>query len=255
MNFKFFKAYTGVKVDDFFTLIQKQIIQADLSGASAAQLDMYDQKMAELAQKVVQAQAEYEKEQNEADSIRQTYNMQVAAIGKMKAKMDATTDDAEKESLRQSLVTFTKETTDLQAKVKQEQQEAEDAKSIFETYKDTLAMVRNKLTTARQSLATAQSRIAKAKADEERSQELLNSRKEEAGLRTNGNDIDVVLTQMDKIASKSEEQAKANRVHADALVPETPKVDANVASAMAEVTGASTPGNDLDSQIASLKPM
>ena len=255
--FSFFKSYAKVKTSDGFQAISEGIIKADLSGATAAQLDMYDQKLAELSSKTSSAFADYQREQAEADNARQAHNTKVAAAQNINGKIQQTTDEAQKASLSASLNSLLDEIDADKINVQREVKEAEDAKAIYDSYKSSLDAIALKLSTARQALKGASARIEHAKQDEARSQDLLDAKREQAGLTSSTSGLDSVLKTMDSIASKSESKANANRQYADALTPKVAPVDANIQAALDEVSGKKPDPskNDISARMGSLETL
>lgn len=251
----FFRSYGKVKSKSLMTDITSGIISLDLSGAQAAQLDMYDTRLAEISRKTVEAQTSFQREQNEADQARLNYNNHLRAVSDIQGQIATAQDDATKAELQASLATLVAEAERLKGVAEKEIQEAEEAKQVFDSYNEARNTLGQKLRDARQALQSSAARIAKARVDEERSRDLLAAEQTKAGLNNDGGGIDTVLTQMEKIANSAEQQAAANRAHAEALKPvEAPK-DPNIEKALARVTGQSVSSGSLNDRISVLKPL
>ncbi len=245
----FFGSFVKKKSQSILGSFAEMLIKSDLSTATAAQLDMYDQRLGELANRVAQSNADYQREQREADQARADYNRKVDAAEHLRDQIAKEQDAARKASLEASLTAFLNDLQAQEADVKREIAEAEQAKEIYETYQSSLATIRTKLADARQNLKTAAARIEKAKMAEERSAELLAAKKAEAGLTGNAGGLDAVMDTMSKIANDAEQRADANRVHAEALTPEVKPVDQNIQAALDAVDGVDAKPTDLAGRV------
>ncbi len=249
----FFKAFAVNKGKGVVGSFAEMLIKADLSTATAAQLDMYDDKLRELSARVASANADYQREQKEADDARADYNRKIDAAQRLRDQIAGASDPARKADLEKSLTAFLSDIEAMESDVKREIAEAEQAKEIYETYRTSLDTISAKLTEARQNLKTAAARIEKAKISEERSKELLQAKQAAAGISSPTGGLDTVMSTMSKLASDAEQRAEANRVHADALTPDVKPVDANIQAALDAVDGKTTAPTDIASRVDNLK--
>lgn len=245
----FFKSFAKTKGKNILNGVAEMLVKADLSTATAAQLDMYDSKLAELSVSVASANADFQREQKEADDARADYNRKVEAAKRLRDQIAAEADQDRKASLEKSLAAFLSDIEAMEPNVKREMDEAQQAKEIYETYRDALESIRTKLADARQNLKTAAARIEKARLDEERSKELLAAKQAASGVTTSAGGLDTVMSTMSKLADDAERSAEANRIHAAALTPDVKPVDANIQAALDAVDGKTAQPADLASRV------
>lgn len=241
----FFTSYTKTKIKSLIDDATSVIINADLDGATQAQLDMYYQKLRELSQKTVVSQEDYDNNLSLLEAAKADYNKKLDIANVLNKNLESETDEAKKESITKSLNLLFDTIDTLKADIDKKTEDLSTSKEILDSWKEARDLSKEKLDKAQAQLKSAQARIAKAKADSERSKELLQARQSSAGVGSSSK-IDLVINKMNDIAKNAETEAKVNQSMSESLAPKKEVIDENIQKAMDEVNGVSHPTNIKD---------
>jgi chromosome segregation ATPase len=255
MPINFLKNLAIVRKDMAVNSALEAIVRWDPRGASLADLRTMEERLDGIGRKSAELKVRYDKEKAEADQAREAYNVRVAAITAMRAKVDAEADPARKEARTAALTAYMNDTRPYMERAKAEIQDEESAKKLLEQVQAAYATAAAKLRDAKTTLERAQRDLASAEQRKADARQREQDAREMAGLETASTGIDVALKALKDATDRSNAEAEVMDRKAELLAPANPeKEDPFVAEALREVQG-SKPQPTLDEQLDAFKPL
>lgn len=209
--FGFFKNYSKVKVTSAAEALQEALARIDKDGVTEAGLLELDDKFRSLSTELVQERNRYEKEKKEADQVRELYDSRIAALGKLKAKLDADPTNTEITTAINTLLDALEESeTDLH----REQQEADQAKQDLDYIEAAFNELSLQIKAFRQTADKAKRDLTRAEHEKERAEEAEERAKRVAGLIKSSTSLNTAIDSMNRAAEHTRTQAEAARLRA-----------------------------------------
>ncbi|WP_035075484.1 hypothetical protein [Maridesulfovibrio zosterae] len=249
--FNFMKSFTKTKTRDAGKSIVQAIASWDPEAASAAEIEMMEERLDKLTQQVAEARSSYQKEQKEADEINSLFDQRMKAAELLSGKLADNPENAAE--IEEALNLLVAEMEEMKPEIDREMMEAVEAKEFMGELEEVAKAAAGKLKTARQSLDKAKRDMERAKIKQERAQERAEQSAALAGLRNDSDNIGSALSAMQREAEEATIKADALSAKAKLLAP-SPKEKGNslISQAMSEVKGDAKPTNFAD-RLAALK--
>lgn len=249
--FNFMKSFTKTKTRDAGKSIVQTIASWDPEAASAAEIEMMEERLDKLTQQVAEARSSYQKEQKEADEINSLYDQRMKAAELLSGKLsEAPENAAEIEKALDLLIT---EMEAMKPEIEQEMIEAVEAKEFMSELEEVAKAAAGKLKTARKTLDQAKRGMERAKIKQERAKDRAEQSAALAGLRNDSDNIGSALSAMQRETEKANAKADALTTKAKLLAPSAEeKGNSLIAQALSEVKGEAKPTNIAD-RLAALK--
>lgn len=205
----------------------------------------------------VEAKADYDKEQREADEVQKLYDQRMQAAENINGQLEAAVADGDtakaaklEESLTTILTTIEESADDLAREI----QEAADAKVWVTEAEAVMNEISEDLKGARKDLEAAKRDQATAAKQEERAKRMESRAKELAGIKKGSSGMSVASAAMRKNAEESKKRATAAEMKAKLLAPSKKEAeDDTIAQAMAAASGSPAAGGSLTDRLAALK--
>jgi hypothetical protein len=251
---RFFSSLAGQYFEKGMSKLLEGLVKLDPETATEAQIDALLKDFDDMSLKVAEAQRDFEKEQKEADAISNLFNQRLKAAEVLQGRLGTAAPEA-KASLETSLGKLLDQIEEMKPDVDREKAEAEDAGALYQDMKKTLEDFAERLKTTRKQIEAARRQMKSADMQKERAKMKEANSLAAAGLKKQGDQLNVVLGAMNDIAEKDRVQAKAAEERARLLTPtDIEKEDVNIASAMAEATGETAKkGLSIEERLAALK--
>lgn len=252
--FSFIRNLVGVKADNAVNGAIEAIVRWDPKSATEAELRTMEQNLDQLGLQVAQARGAYDKEKREADHIMALSNQRMAAAEQLQLRLTAETNPTNKQALENSMATLVGMLETMAPDVDRERQDAVDAESFLKSLEETYQQAGQKLRTARADLTRAERDMTRAEQQREAAERRAEGARQAAGLSVATSGLGVALKAMQDNAAANLAQADAASAKARLLTPSKPeKDDANIAAAMAAVSGASSSTASLGDRLATLR--
>ena len=251
---KFIRHLVGVKKDQAVQAGIEALVRWDPKGATEAELRAMEDHLDQLGLEVAEARASYDREKQEADAIQGLFNQRLAAAEMLQGQSAAEADPGRKAPIEKSLATLLDLLEQMRGDVEREGQEAADAEDFLKMLEKTYAEAGSKLKEARGQLEQAERDMKRAEQQRDLSERQAEAARRAAGLSSTTSGLNVALKTMKEAAAKDLAQAEAANAKAKLLTPTRPEQeDANIAAAMASVTGAQPTPQSVAERLARLK--
>lgn len=252
--FHFIRQFAGVKTDQAMQAGIEALVRWDPKGATEAELRTMEQRLDELGLEVAQARAAYEREKQEADTIRTLLNQRMAAAEMLQVQIDAEFDSLRRGSLEKSLNTLLDLLEQMAPEVEREDSEAVDAQEFLAMLETAYADAGAKLKAARGQLERAERDLKRAEQQRELAERQAEAARRAAGLSSSTNSLNVALKAMNEAAAHDLAKAQAATAKAKLLAPTRPEQDdPNLAAALAAASGALPQAQSASDRLARLK--
>lgn len=234
----FFKNLIGVKVDDAAQSAVEALVRWDPKAATEAELRAMEEQLDELGRQVAEARLAFNKEKKEADEIAALSAQRLAAAERLQAQLGVETDPARLASLESSLNKLLTMLEEMAPDVDREAQDAVEANEFLQMLENSYLDVGNKLKSAKSDLTRAQREMERAEQQRILAEKQANAARQAAGLAGTTSGLNVALQAMKEAAAKELTSAEAAKAKTRLLTPtQSEKEDANIAAALAEVSG------------------
>lgn len=249
----FVKNLMGVKADQAVQSAIEAVVRWDPASATEAELRNMESHLDQLGLQVAGARAKYNQEKKEADAIAALSQQRMAAAEMLERQLNAETDAAKKSELEKSLAKLVAMLEQMAPDIDRESADVKDAQSFLEMLEQTYAEAGQKLKNARSELERAQRDMQRAAQQRDIAERQAEAARQAAGLTKATSSLNVALKAMQDNAAKDLVAAEANTAKARLLKPTQPeKEDANIARAMAQVSGQAQP-TTLGDRLAALR--
>lgn len=253
--FPFVKNFLGVKGDQAAQGVVQALVQLDPEGASIADLRTMGDDLDRAGQAIAKLRGELAREQKEFDVIDKQYGELMAAAELLQKKIDnPSTTDGQKAELQKSLASLVGKLEHMAPELDRDKKEVADTQALLTEAEEAYKAKAEALAGAKQNLEHARHDLQRAKIEEERSKQRAEQAAVVAGLKkapTSG--LTVALDAMQKSADAARQRAEASNMKAAALTQARDvSVDKNVAEALAQVRGTTSP-QSLGDRLAALK--
>lgn len=217
--FGLFKSYVKNTAAGAGSSMVSLLAKLDPEGMSEAQIDEMDNALTEVTRQKVRAEADWKREQQEADVIKVNYDRRMSAAERIQKKMDEATSENDKIKFAEALGQLLDEIEKMSTDVDREVEEAKQAEAYFRELEDVVKTASEKLKTARKTLKDAQHRIERAEIAAKRAKEQEDQAKVLAGIKQGLDSGNAALDAMSKRAEKLEEDARVAKEKANMLSP------------------------------------
>jgi len=250
----FIRNLLGVKTDQAVKGAMEALVRWDPKAATEAEMRTMEQHLDELGLQVAETRVTLERERKEADQIKALSAQRMAAAEELQRRLDAATDPVERAGIEKSLATIVGLLEEMSPDVEREERDAIEAAEFLEMLETNYADAGAKLKAARADLGRAEREMQRAEQQREIAEKQTEAARRAAGLSNSGEGLGVALQAMKAAAEKSRVEAEAANAKAKLLRPSQPeKEDANIAAAMAAVSGAAPAPKSLSERLAALK--
>jgi chromosome segregation ATPase len=250
----FIRNLAGVKTDQAAQGALEALVRWDPQAATEAELRTMEQHLDELGLQVAQARASYDRERREAEAIQKLSQQRMAAAEQLQGQLGGEADLGRKAALEKSLATLVGMLEQMAPEVDRERQDAEDAQEFLETLERTYAEAGQKLRAARSELDRAQRDMGRASQQRDMAQRRADAARQASGLSRSTSGLSVALQAMQESAARDLAAAEAANTKAKLLQPTRPEQeDANIAAAMATVSGTAPAPTALSDRLAALR--
>ena len=252
--FTFIRNLVGVKTDQAVQVGIEALVRWDPKAATEAELRTMEQHLDELGLQVAHARAAYEREKKEADTIKALLSQRMAAAEQLQKQLAAETDSGRKIGLEKSLATLVDMLEQMTPEVERETKDEIDAQDFLAMLEKTYAEAGAKLKTARSQLDRAGRDMKRAEHQRELAERQAEAARRAAGLNSTTSKLNVALKTMQDAAARDLAAAEAANAKARLLKPTSPEEgDPNIAAALAAVSGAKPPPQNLSERLAAVK--
>lgn len=234
--------------------VTDQIIAMDPATASAAQLEVMEQDLDKAGREIGKLRVDAQRERREADEAKANFNRLLAAAENLNAQLQAETDETRKASLNASLATLVGKLEEAKSSVETECNEADEAEALLAEAELIYKEKGEALMGAKKALTQAAGDLKRAKIQEERAEQMAESRARVAGLRSNEvGGLNGAVDAMKRQAEEARANAEAARMKVKVLVPQNvADEDPNIKAALA-ATGVSAMLGSPSDRLAALK--
>lgn len=228
----FVKNYGKVQVEAASEGFVNLAAKLDADGVSEAAIKQKQDEHNEVIKQLVEAQADWKRENAEYEAELSLYNKRMSAAERAQADLekDPTNKDAEL-ALGELLDAIEKGAP----KLDKEKREADQAKSFLDQLQEASTEIAEELKNLRSLVTEQKQAIKEAEIQATRNQKLADKAEVLAGLRKSGNKFDVALNALKAQTEAKQKEAEELRIKAEQL---TPKVTKTSAAADKYMTGA-----------------
>ena len=252
--FTFMRNFVGVKTDRAVQAGVEALVRWDPQAATEAELRSMEQHLDELGLQVAQARAAYDRERQEATTIKALLNQRMAAAEQLENQRTIEFNAERKASLEKSLGTLLDMVEQMTPDVERETQDETEAQDFLATLEKTYAEAGAKLRAARSQLERARRDMGRAEQRREMAERQAEAARQAAGLTTTTSSLNTALKAMQDAAAKDLMAAEAAGAKARLLTPTQPeKDDPNIAAALAAASGTQATPQTLSARLAALK--
>lgn len=252
--FNFIRNMVGVKTDQAVNSAVEAIVRWDPQSATEAELRTMEQHLDQLGRQVAEARQAFDREKREADAVQSLSNQRMAAAEQLQGRLQAEGEGPRKAELERSLGTLVTMLEQMAPDLERERQDAVDAEQFLRTLEETYDQAGQKLKSARSELQRAQRDMGRAEQQRDVAERRAEAARQAAGLSGATSGLSVALKAMQDAAARNLAAAEAASAKAKLLAPTNPeKEDANIASAMAAVSGKGIPAISLSDRLAALR--
>ena len=164
---KFLGVFGAAKVESGIKDLTTWLVQLDPKTASEAQLKMLRDKQMEYANRLIDAKRAGDKEEAEAVAAENALDRALKALGVLKSRCDAATDEYAKKPILAQAATVATEVERLQANATRERTEANNAKEVITAVQQLYDLMSKKVEEGSSKITVAGQRLATAKATNE----------------------------------------------------------------------------------------
>jgi hypothetical protein len=212
--FNFIKNYSKVKAADASTGLVNLAASLDADGVAEAAISQKMDEHTEIVKLLVEAQADWKREQQEFENEEKLYNRRMAAAEKAQADLESNPDNKEAEqALAELLDAIEKAVPTLE----KERKEAEQAKSYLDQLESAAKEVAEELKSLRSLVTEQQQAIKEAEVASERNRKMAEKAEVLAGLRTSGNKFDVAMNALKSQVEEKQKEAETHKIKAEHL--------------------------------------
>ena len=252
--FTFMRNFLGVKTDHAVQAGVEALVRWDPQGATEAELRTMEQHLDELGLQVAQARAAYDRERQEAVTIKGLLHQRMTAAEQLEQQRTTEVNAARKAALEKSQATLLDMIEQMTPDVEREQKDETDAQEFLATLEKTYADAGAKLKAARSQLEHAQRDMGRAAQRREMAERQAEAARQAAGLSQTTSSLNTALKAMQDAAAKDLMAAEAAGAKARLLQPTRPEQDdPNIAAALAAASGTTPPPQSLSERLAVLK--
>jgi chromosome segregation ATPase len=250
----FIKNLAGVKADQAVNNAVEAIVRWDPKSATEAELRTMEQHLDKVGLQVAEARQAYDKEAREAEAIQKLSMQRMAAAEMLQKQLDAQQDPAKKAELERSLGMLVTMLEQMAPELEREKQDAADAHEFVVMLQNAYDQAGQKLRSAREALQRAQRDMTRADQQREVAQQRAEAARQAAGLTGATSGLSVALKAMQDATARDLAHAEAANAKARLLTPTRPeKDDANIAAAMAQVSGGPSAQASLSDRLNALR--
>jgi hypothetical protein len=251
--FTFMRNFVGVKTDQAVQAGVEALVRWDPQAATEAELRVMEQHLDELGLQVAQARAAYDRERQEAVTIKALLNQRMAAAEQLEKQGAVETIPERKTALEKSLATLVGMLEQMTPDVEREAQDETEAQDFLGMLEKTYAEAGAKLKAARSQLERAERDMVRADQRRAMAEQQAEAARRAAGLSQTTSSLNVALKAMQDAAAKDLMAAEAATAKARLLKPTQPEQDdPNIAAALAAASGTTLP-QTLSARLAALK--
>jgi len=252
--FTFMRNFLGVKTDQAVQAGVEALVRWDPQGATEAELRSMEQHLDELGMQVAQARAAYNRERQEAVTIKGLLHQRMAAAEQLERQRTTEANTERKAALEKSQATLLDMIEQMTPDVEREEKDETDAQDFLATLEKTYADAGAKLKAARSQLEHAQRDMGRATQRREMAERQAEAARQAAGLSQTTSSLNTALKAMQDAASKDLMAAEAAGAKARLLAPTRPEQDdPNIAAALAAASGTPSLPQSLSERLAALK--
>lgn len=252
--FTFMRNFLGVKTDHAVQAGVEALVRWDPQGATEAELRTMEQHLDELGLQVAQARAAYDRERQEAVTIKGLLHQRMTAAEQLEQQRTTEVNAARKAALEKSQATLLDMIEQMTPDVEREQKDETDAQDFLATLEKTYADAGAKLKAARSQLEHAQRDMGRAAQRREMAERQAEAARQAAGLSQTTSSLNTALKAMQDAAAKDLMAAEAAGAKARLLQPTRPEQDdPNIAAALAAASGTTLSPQSLSERLAVLK--
>jgi len=250
----FMRNFLGVKTDQAVQAGVEALVRWDPQGATEAELRTMEQHLDELGMQVAQARAAYNRERQEAVTIKGLLHQRMAAAEQLERQRTTEVNAERKVALEKSQTTLLDMIEQMTPDVEREEKDETDAQDFLATLEKTYADAGAKLKAARSQLEHAQRDMGRATQRREMAERQAEAARQAAGLSQTTSSLNTALKAMQDAAAKDLMAAEAAGAKARLLAPTRPEQDdPNIAAALATASGTPSLPQSLSERLAALK--
>ena len=250
--FKFLSKIGKNKVKSAGVSITEAIVRFDPESATEAAIEMMEENVDSLALEVAKMRQEYDREQLEADTVKEQFNKRIDAVTHMQGQLGGA-KGAKKTKLEASINTLLSSVDDMKPDVLREIEEAEDAKTVLDQMETSLEMAATKLKSARGDHKKAQNDMKRAEFKRKNAEATEARTKRLAGISNETDSLSIALTTMKSVANDDLAKADASQRKAKLLKTSDISDDSLIADAMNAVSGAPVEEASISDRVSSLQ--
>ena len=252
--FTFVRSFLGVKTDQAVQAGVEALVRWDPQAATEAELRSMEQHLDELGMQVAQARAAYNRERQEAVTIKGLLHQRMAAAEQLERQRTTEANAERKAALEKSQTTLLDMIEQMTPDVEREEKDETDAQDFLATLEKTYADAGAKLKAARSQLERAQRDMGRATQRREMAERQAEAARQAAGLSHTTSSLNTALKAMQDAAANDLMVAEAAGAKARLLQPTQPEQDdPNIVAALATASGASPLPQSLSDRLAALK--
>lgn len=244
MTLGFLTAFATQKVRSAGQAATTALVAFDPKGATEAQLDLMDQQLDQLGQRVAATQRQYSNAKLALEAAQRLNTQRLTAA-------EALQGDPSKQASLEKLLDIIEQAQPDLSRLKQDESEVKEYLADLQAAYSAAA---EKLKGARHELEQAQRGMDRAHVAEERARNRADAAAVTAGIRDGGNTLNTALDAMRRKAAAAEDAAAAADLKASTLAPQDhERDDPSIAAAMAEASGKPAKPQSAAERLAALK--
>ena len=255
--FGFLAAFSKKQVQGVGDSLTRAIVAWDPETATDAEIEEMIAELDKITVEAGKAKADFEREQKEADAVRQNYDRYISAADMLEGQMKTaqTSGDLVKASdIQSSLDKLLDDLEQLKPELEREKQEAAEAKEFYDELIGLAKTSADKVKQARNTLQNARRDMQRAEIQKQRAADKAAKAEKLAGLRKDTGGMGVALASMNKQAEEAKAKAVASELKAKLLAPSEVNKDPNIEAALKAAGGSAlTLGSSVSDRLAALK--
>ena len=206
MSFSFLKNFGRSKAKDLGNSIMEILVKWDPEAATEAEIETMNEQFQKLTEQLEKARITMNKEIGEAELAKRNYNKKVEMAEILQSRIN---DGKNVESNTEALKSILDQIDELEVMVKEESEEAAQAREDFKQLDELVKTFGQKIKAARKEIENARKKMIRANVQKMKEEEKEQRAREMAGLVKDVSASSVALDAMNKAAEEAEIKARA----------------------------------------------